>query len=263
MKERRLLSVEDKIFKKADIVALAILFYQQYKIATEKKQQCSVCYKISSNDRTSYESESLDLFEDGGIIDLKRIVSIEMTFHNYNLDQYINLDIVHKGSYRDGLIIQSADRNWVSGTFTAFSDLINSVTPQKNWFIEHRTFILHLLSFGIGFIIYYLLYLLIYRHIEPIKNPSGNILAIRQFFEKFPILLKLIDLFLTWLMGIPWAINVRAWFLELWPKTEFDFGPEHMKSEKQKRLRIGLVLSMAIIPTLLAIGYDLIKVLFQ
>ena len=69
----------------------------------------------------------------------------------------------------------------------------------------------------------------------------------------------LIELLSYWLMGIPWAPYIRNWLLNLWPVIEFDFGPEHMKVEKLRRLRISIVFSTAIIPIVIAIGYDLLK----
>jgi len=60
-------------------------------------------------------------------------------------------------------------------------------------------------------------------------------------------------------MGIPWASEVRRWLLNLWPEIELDFGPEHLKVEKLRRLRISIVFSIAIIPIILTIVYDIAK----
>lgn len=273
MKERKGLPIENKVFSKKDIITLSKLFHTQYENAIKKGHRCSICYKMASSvDMASYESESLDLFKDDGIIDTKKISSIEMSFDNYTVNQYINLSIEHKGSYHDGLIIEGSDKNWVAGTLTTFTDIINSIKPQTHWCIKYKTFLWHLLSLSIGFIIFYPLYFLTMPYIIKTLSTSDNIIAINNSFKEHQSsnLFILYCLSSSWLIGYPWAKNAISWLLELWPKIEFDFGPEHMKNEKEKRNRLNLilsiVLSIVIIPNLpnlveiLSISY---KFLFQ
>lgn len=259
MKERRLIKIENKIFEKKDIINLANKFYSEYNKSQKRKQRSSVNYTISCDDNTTYESEALDLFEDGNIIDLKRAISIEMSFYHYDLDRRMNISLVHGMGFRDNVIIQGCDKNWVSSVFTELDEIIKSVKPQKNLLLEHKTFLLNLLSLGIGVSIYSVLHFLTNRYTEPIKNPSENMKAIAAFLNSNSVFRLLFNWLLLWLMGIILATSIRAWLLNSWPSIEFDFGPEHMKIEKQRRVRIAVVLSMAIIPTAIAIIYDSIK----
>ncbi len=258
MKETRRLEIKKKIFAKVDILNIGRLFLHEYESARETKNGSSITFEISCVDGTSYESESIELFDEGGIIDLKRINSFEMTFYHYTLDRRMNISAVH-GGYRDYLLVRGCDQNWVNGIFTKLKEIIDSIRPQDNWIIRYRTLVLHIIALGVGRIFYSLLWLILYQHIEPSENPSETVKTIRSFFTTYPYLVYLINWFLIWVMGIPWAYMIRSWLLDLWPGIEFDFGPEHMKVEKLRRLRISMVCTVGIIPIVLAIGYDLLK----
>ena len=259
MKETRRIDIKNKVFTKSDILNIGKVILDEYSSAQDAQNHSSITYKIDCIDGTSYESETMGLFDEGGIIDLKKTRAIEIYFHNYTLDRYINISVVHGGGYRDNLIVSGDDQNWVNGIFTRLKEIVDSIRPQDNWLIKHKSFVLHITALGIGTVIYTVLWFILYRHIEPIKNPSETIKSIRAFFTAFPFLSYLLDWLLNWLMGIPWAPYIRSWLLSLWPEIEFDFGPEHMKVEKLRRLRISIVFSVAVIPIILAIGYDLLK----
>lgn len=260
MKETRRLDINKKIFTKTDILNIGKLFLREYTSTKEAENHSSISFQVNCFDGTSYESESIELFDDGGILDLKRINSLEISFQNYTLDRYMNISLVHGGSFnRHNLLVRGNDQDWVNGIFTRLKEIIDSIKPQDNWIIKHKTLILHIIALGVGTILYSVLWLILYQHIEPIKNPSERVKTIRSFFKTYPFLPYLIMWFGIWLMGIGWAILIRRWLLNLWPDIEFDFGPEHMKVEKLRRLRISIVFSTAIIPIVLAIGYDLLK----
>lgn len=259
MKETRRFVIRKKIFTKTDFLNIGKLFLSEYSSAQQNKNHASLEFRISCTDGTSYESESIELFDDGGILDLKKINTLEITFHNYMLDSYINISVVRGGGYSDALIINGKDQNWVNGVFTRLKEIIDSLKPQDNFLIRHKTALLHITALGIGIFIYFILWLILYRHIEPIKNPSETVKTIRSFFQTYPFFVRSLYWFLYWGMGIPWAPHIRTWLLNLWPNIEFDFGPEHLKVEKLRRIRIAMVFSIAIIPIILSIAYDLVK----
>lgn len=259
MKETRQIVIKKKIFTKSDILNIGQILLNEYNSAQKKEHHSSVAFKLNCSDGTSYESESYELFENGSIIDIKKINSLEMSFSNYKLESYINFSITHGNEYGNHLIVRGNDRNWVDGLFTRLKEIINSVKPQNHWILKYKTLILHLIALGVGVIIYSILNFLLYRHIQPIKNPSDTVQAIRTFFITNPFFVYLIDWFLRWFMGIPWAISIRSWLLNLWPVIEFDFGPEHMKVEKNRRFRIALIFSSVVIPIFLSILYDIFK----
>jgi len=259
MKETRRFAIKQKIFTKRDLLNIGELFLSEYSAAKENEERASIEFRISCPDGTSYESESIEFFDNGGVLDRKIINTFEITFHNYSKDNYINITVVRGGGYNDELVVKGENPTWVNGVFNRLKEIIDLLKPQDNFIIRHKTFLLHLISFGVGVFIYFILWLMFYRHIEPIKNPTETIKTIRTFFKAHPFLMFILDWVMFWLLGIPWAPYIRRWLLTLWPNIEFDFGPEHFKVEKKRRMRLAMVFSVAIIPIVLSIGYDLAK----
>lgn len=263
MKETRRLRIKDKVFAKADIRRIAQVLLDKYQSTQEGEEDVyhlsSISVQLSCADDTSYESESIELFEDGGFIDIKKTDSIQMTFHNYALEQSIDFSIQH-GGYRSSLIVRGNDKNWVNGTFTTLKEIVDSVKPQDNWILRHKTLFLHLIAIGTGSLIYLVLDALIYRHIQPIQNPSGFAKAVRDLLRAIPWLVYLIEWVLRWFMGIMnAAFPLRKWFLDLWPEIEFNFGPEHLNLEKARRERVWAVLLIIIFPVAIEIIGDILS----
>jgi len=153
------------------------------------------------------------------------------------------------------LIVRGKDRNWVNGTSTRIKEIINSTTLQDNWMIRHKTFLFHLSALGIGIIIQTILWILIYQHFEPTKDPSDN------FFVTHPLFKYVINLLIIYAVGFFWAFFLRDWLLSLWPTIEFDFGPEHLKIERSRRNRIIVFITLAVIPIILAFAYDYVFII--
>jgi len=252
MKETRRKIIKDKIFTKDDIRNI-------YKIVKEiHNNKSSLELELNCQDGSSYESESDDLLNDGDIVDTKRCASVNIEYHDYNLERRISIMLRHDdGIYYNGLIVSGLDRNWVSGTFDRINTTIDSVKPQQHWFIRYKSIILHVSAFFFGLMFYRILCVLLYQHIEPIDTPSEIIKAIRDFLHKYPFVRHTILGTCFWLQGFFPVLYLRGWVLKLWPSVEFDFGPEHQKYEKNKRNRLGLFFSVIIIPLLISFIYDL------
>ena len=263
-KETRRLTVKNKVFTKADVQRLARFFSSEYEAVRDSEQSsahyCALTFQVDCADGTSYESESVELLEDEGPIDIKKTNSLQMTLHT--LDQKVDFSI-REGRYSEGsLIVRGCDKHWVNGTFSTLEDIIDSVKPQDNWILRHRTSSLHLIALGTGSLIFLLLDALVYPHIPPIENPSDSIQALRDYIWATPWFAFLFAWFLRWFMGISvLAFHLRSWLLDLWPQIEFDFGPEHMNLEVARRAKVVAVFSIVIIPIAIAIVPDILNTL--
>jgi len=263
MKETRRLDIKKKVFTKRDILNIGHILLSEYQSAQKAEHYSSIAFQLICDDGTSYESESIELFEDGNIIDLKRTRTLEMHFRDSELDRRIYISVAHGEKYGNYLIVTGKDINWVNGLFTRLQETINSVKPQENWILKHKTLILHVSALGIGTILYSAFWFVLHRHIKPIENPPEILKAMRIFFKTYPLFSYLFDWFMNWAAGIPLALCFRIWLLNLWPDIEFDFGPEHMKIEKTRRLRISIIFFVAVVPIVLAIGHDIVKALLR
>jgi hypothetical protein len=246
MKETRRKKIQKKVFSKDDIRNIWKIVNAEF-LSNEENHK-SMNLQIGCFDGATYESESDDYLKDGNVIDIKRIASININCYDHKLGRRIDIALSHGDCYGNEVTIRGEDENWVAGTLEKIENILKAVKPQQEWFIKHKNIVLHLGSILLGFSIFSILYFLIYQHIQPIQNPSGNLLAFRNFLSTYPFFYYLLYLALFWLQGIFIFSNLMFWFFELWPSVEFDFGPEHEKLEKNRRKRLRWILSAILLP---------------
>lgn len=265
MKETRRQNIKNKIFVKNNILNIGNIFFQEHEKAKKEGNRSTIIFRLNCVDNTSYESESLSLFEDGNILDIKKASSIEMHFMNYELNSSLDFSIVNGGGYSDFIFVSGEDQNWVNGLFTRLKETIDSVKPQDNWFLRHKTLLRHLAALGIGTIVYLMLYfmfILISSTDHPITTENSFLIAILLFFNKHTFIQYLYNRIIgPWFVGYFWAPFLLDWLFELWPSIEFDFGPEHLKYEKMRRNRLYLFFIAVILPIIIAVSYDLAKLI--
>ena len=78
MKILKKLKISKVIIKPENIREMAEIVYKAYSQDLEKNQHTSLKFILKSYDNTQYESEDMDIFSDGGILDSRRIIAIEM-----------------------------------------------------------------------------------------------------------------------------------------------------------------------------------------
>lgn len=248
--EKRTHKINFLVFTKNNIKMLFDFFLTNYETDQEdhsKKQTCKLNYTLVCEDGTSYESDTIDLIENDMPINTKHIISIHMEYWNYTLDKNIDLDL-YENSDRSYFRISGRDKNWVQGNFISFQEILNSVKPQVSFVQKYKKLITHLLAIGIGSLIFILLDIFIFRFTELIPNPSDNAIGLRNFLSLNPRLYYLLLIFSRWSIGIPYSFRiVDDWLLTLWPKIEFEFGPDHFKIYEKRRKRV-IAISGFIIP---------------
>lgn len=256
MKETRQKLIKDRIFSKQDIIAIWEKVNHEY-AASQKNHRSSIELTLNCSDGTSYESDNSDLLNDGDIIDLKKTESASIDYLDHETKKRVSITLRHGASsnlfFGSKLTVSGEERNWVAGTFDSLSTVINAARPQDFWLIKHKTIMLNLGAIGIGIAVYALLDFLLLRHMQFTKEPSENVLAIRNFLKENKIILILLQISSFWLQGIFASIFIRDWVIKLWPSVEFDFGPEHERIEKMKRQRLGLFLTIIIIPFVISL----------
>lgn len=258
MKETKRKIIEGKVFTKNDIRNIWKVVNEEYTISKQNKNHVLFELELNCKDWTSYESESDDLLNDGDIIDTRKCISISIEYHDYDLDRRISTALKHGNNNNNGLLVSGLDRNWVAGTFDKIYSIVDSAKPQEHWFIQYKSLILHIGALIFGFLLVEISDILFSPFVDPVKNPSEKVLEIRNFLNEYFVVKYIIIGILYWSGGIFPILFIRDWVLKLWPSVEFDFGPEHQKSEKNKRIRIGLFFLAIIIPLLVNFIYDLL-----
>lgn len=254
--EKRRQTIEWRIFRKIDIQRIGSFVFEEYRKAIEIKTHCSINFNILCEGGISFESDSLDILDDGGPLDIKKVKTIQIAFRNYKNGNHIDFDL-REGRYSEGEIIVIGDnRDWVNGTFVSILEIIDSVEPQRNFFLAHKKIILHVVAICIGYSICTILEYLFLRifkiPVMQINNSYQTLHSIGLFLNENKWAYYLILIFFAWVEGIiTFASPLINWLSDLWPSIEFDFGPNYKKIIRNRRERIGFVASIVIIPLLI------------
>ncbi|WP_430789478.1 hypothetical protein VBD025_03950 [Virgibacillus flavescens] len=257
MKEKRSYRFEGKVFSKNDIISLAKIFQTE----EEKTIGTKVDFSIECTDRTSYESESLAIFDEDFITSTE-IESISFWMYNYEEESSLNLLISSKHS-SGALVVKGSDRDWVGAKFFQLKETISRIKNQENWFIKNQKTVFHLLAISFGFPMHNLYILFLSLFVKPIQNPSANLLIVRDFMSSNPLIVFILQLIFYWCTGYVFAMILISWISKLWPKIEFDFVSEHLQKHKKRRKTMFFILSLFILPIIANVFYDLAKEAFH
>lgn len=243
MRETRDKKINNKVLSKDDIRRIWGIINQQYEYSKTQNNHSSLDLEFDCGG-IRYQSESSELLEDGDIIDLKKIESISIQYYDYKLNRRIDVAL-RNGNYGNNLLVRGDDRNWVAGIFDKFEVVLDAVRPRDHWFISYQTVIFHIVAIIFGFAIISIMRVFI----TPDPNPN----TIRNFIYSNIFYVYILKIITFWIGGfIPSAI-FTDWINKLWTSVEFDFGPEHKKLEKNKRIRLGIFFSFILTSILIPI----------
>lgn len=266
MKQTRRYSIEKKVFTLEDLRRISTIFERQGQLAKKSDHHHGLTYNLHFADNTSFEADSAAILEDGSIVDTKRPVKVEFSFHNYSLDRSLAFSLTHGISdYGNGIVVRGPELDWVNDNFTRLKDAIDAAKPQECWLANRPAIPMNLFAVGIGSLGMLLIDIfisLIMPDVPLTVSPEthAKMQALRGFILSHRAWFYFLGWFWRWFVGYAWgAIPLTNWFLRAWPNIELDFGADHLKQEKSRRKRILAVLSLVIVPILVTLAVDLIK----
>ncbi len=219
-------------------------------------------YAVTFDDGTVVENESPEIFEDEWLTGPSRPAVIRMSYRNYEKGRNISVHFNHGDArYWNEVEVSGSDTEWVDATFQALKDSLDKVRPQDSWALRHPHLLLHLIALGLGSFVIFGANLLG----DALFSKVTFTIPVPHWLEflRLPSLrpyLYLAGWGWRWLMGMVWgAHSVHRWLLNMWPSVEFDFGLPQLQTEKIRRGRLKSVVTLAVLPVFLQLGYDLTK----
>lgn len=260
MRQKRSLRVRNKVFRKTDFMNLATILSKEQLDSQNAKHNSSLSFSVHCTDDTSYESESVDLLEDGGIVDIKQINSFDIYYRDYSVTRNVTLSLVPgKSEFSNICSVSGVDENWVEGVFTRLKEVLDNVTPQDNLLIRHPFFFLNCFALAIGYFLLRIVAIALEFFRGAPTTATTNPDNLTRFLEANPVIEWAILVAFIWIVGVLPADSICNWILSLWPSIEFDLGPEHLKLQKLRRRGLGAAITVFLAPFALAIGYDILK----
>jgi len=244
------------VFTKQDIQALAQALWQLYqeaKCTPKEDREVRVKYSISFEDDSTSSSSGgyRDVFADGEWIDLKRANEIRMYFEDRTSNREVDLVIVAGNERRGSLTVEGPDQDWVGGIFKRFQTIIESAKPQPVWILRYVApnipFVFGIASWWVGKLVVLLLIMLTGRtgwceakhRVQELAKENNAVIWIGGLVPATPAL-----------------FYVQNLLYKLWPRVEFDFGPEHLRLEKQRRRKITWLIGTILMPKVIDVVMD-------
>lgn len=259
MKIIKKIAISDKIITSNNIKELATKMYKEYQSHNQSGSRSKILFIFTGSDETQYESENLEIFSDGGIIDNRKIKRIDFTFYTYDGEEkHIDINISHTVSkysfYGNQIKVSGSDENWVNGIAKSFEDMISNWKPQITWPNQYLGIITLIFSIGFGLIFINVLYFILSSFVEPMPSPPDWIISVR------PVIL-ILNYGFGILVGYLPASYITKKIDDIFPYIELTIGPEHLQEEVKKRKYLYKLLSLGIIPLILSIIIELIKLI--
>lgn len=256
VKDTRKIKIEGKIITKNDLKKISKILEDELEKSNKKGNLTEIKYNFSFSDDTYREINSEIIFNDNEILDLKKTKKLQFEYWDFSEKKHVDFEARH-GNYGDTeIIIVGEDLEWTSYIFSLFEDVINSIKPQENFMIKYANILEIATSIIFGYYIFSLL-LPIYEILFDalgLTNYKGadkliSLLRTNIYLSKF--ILSILYIFSFYLIGGGFAHILYKWILDLWPSIEFDFGPEHLKKEKEVRKRIGILITLIVVPIII------------
>lgn len=257
MKQTRKIIIAEKIFTGEDLRRMAKIFDKQKTLAAKSDHNVSIAYEVKFSDDTTLETDSPELFSDESLTAPGRPVAVRMSFQNYSLNRHLAISIDHGDSpYAANVAVISADESaWLSENFLALKEAIDKVAPQSFWFRRHKTLLLNLLALGIGSLVT----LIIDLALDTFFPHAPRLIPPNSPWHQLDPLVDILRWVFRWGGGFFWgAFGIRHWLLSMWPSIEFDFGLDHLKTERVKRQRLIAVGALIVLPITTSLIAELI-----
>jgi hypothetical protein len=193
--------------------------------------------RVMTKDTVEYSSDSMEPFEKGGILDTKVVTECSISLIYEAQQASVSARIVDSQSspIKSLIEVEGNDRTWVSGTFSRLLDCANSWEKQGSVFKRYRWPISFFAALFIALSLGWLLTIPL-RGTEKANDAVPGIFAIIFGAAGMPVFFFLAD------------------FLDkLWPDIEIVPVPEHERRLDKRRKYLWGVISLILIPVVIAI----------
>lgn len=251
MIEKRTKIVNSKRIKANNIRTIARTVYDEYSRFLQDRQdkinkkeiskyssEPEIAFEIAVKDDIEYSSNSMEVFENGGVLDSKVIEGF--TFRFYYLHKasiYININNPEYSSVHI-IRVEGDDSTWVNGTFSKLSDVADSWERQNTVYKTFRWPISIILGILGGFFLGWLFTL-------PISQPLGNLNTSALKAAVF------IPIFTIGFMVI--MLLFENYINKLWPEIEIVPELEHERKLDKSRSRLKYIVSVIVIPFIISV----------
>ena len=265
IKESRYITIENIVINLSNVKLLVDEVYKEYSKIMDKSYRKSIEYSVKCDDNSTFESEDISLFSDDSIINKKRVISIDISFYFYNIDNdfrnSIRINLNHGNTtFGNDITVSGTDSKWVNGMIKRLEENVDSFKPQSTFFKNHKFISTSILALGLGIVYVWIIIFFINATSSPSANETTETLSpLKELFINYPIIKTMILYLLGLIAGIIPASLIIEKLNSLWPSVEIQIGPEHTFIEKKRRFWLISFLLFGVLPIVVGFVVELIK----
>jgi len=205
---------------------------------------------LTTMDGTQYEAEGREMFEVGGIVDSKRISTLEIRVSGYSPDSSIWAEISHDplGDKTNRIRVSGSDSTWVNGVVSKLEQLVSDWERQAKWprIVAIPLWLVSTIGMAPAAEI------LLFFVIVPILRLIG---AANPDFSN-EVAIETLRTAKGWALGCLLSVlparSLVARLVRLWPVVELKTGQDHQQIEHRRRRALGFIMTIVVIPTVMS-----------
>lgn len=248
-------SVENKVFKKSDVIRLIKLISSghQKKSSKDLINPTYTNIELLMHDGNTYTSEEYSSDDIDGVLETKRLKSISLSFRSRETESTVSIKLTDSKYGLNYFSVESNDNSWFRAKKDEIKEWLDSVETQNNIILNHTKIVETILRFWLGYAFLLCIFLTIHLmygfadiELPPTDKESVNYKFVDTYY--IPIMALL-----SYVAGLLPADFIMEKVKNLWPSIEFNFGPDHLNKIKKNRIKLGYLISALVIPVILII----------
>jgi hypothetical protein len=233
--EKREISIDNKIFTKDDVMSLIKLFNKLSNEILDKSKEIKRKELIQEGWKESNITERY----------IDKIVGISLYFTEHAFDSIFIIRIEQSisdfhlsSNYAE---VEGQDKIWVNGTFKIVKDFLSNCRNQS-MFVKKFQYLI--MAFTVLILILF------------IRNLIEIFIKTKLIFPKIMGNLFTKDwiyfIIVSFLITLAPAVFIYNWLVKLFPRIEIQTGKDFQQIGKEKRIKLWLIVSLIIIPTIIS-----------
>ena len=195
-------------------------------------------FSLDAADNSSYESQSIIIYDANGLLEKKPIQKINMKFATNQFTKNIEVQIIHSAKENSDsyIMVSGDDTNWVNGVIARFNEVIGFAESQPSYkWLTLLCSIFIPVAFGIGY----------FRLILRWRDTHNDIFG-------FLFIGELIG-------GLFMFVNILYQDEKLWPAIELQTGPTYLLEARKRRITLFYIFGGLVLPLIVNFIYDFFK----
>jgi hypothetical protein len=235
---RRSLVITGVVVTAANVRELARRLAQQQLASAPERSSGRLSFRLTATDGTLVDFDEVGHLDEGGVLDTRRIVAVEVAYENRATVKFLSIRLRHGGGEgrSDNCVrIFGKDETWVNGSIRWIQDCVSNWEKQATWPRKRGALI------WIG--LWVLSSAMVVKLLASVWGTLGRSLELLELLYCIFLLLTMAS------SGV--AAALAGWVTTLYPHVELAMGPAHLQIEKVRRERLHRVVVIVVAPLLL------------